>query len=238
MPPQQPRIATHDHGRAVERALLVARAFLSRERQKIDLLVGLELANRIEPARQQDFVDQLIELGDVLRQLDLALRIDLLLRQLQPQADARERGAQLMRGIGQQQLVRADQLLDARRGLVEACGEPRDLVAALDLDARLEIAGAEQFDTRLQALQPARDAARDRKGGERDGERDRAKKCHQREARTLIAAAARAPRASVRREAGPTRPGRRRRRAIHRCRGIGSGRARGARSRPGVARSR
>ena len=69
-------------------------------------------------------------------------------------------------------LVRADQLLDARGGAVEARGEPRHLVPALDLDARREIAGAERLDARLQPLQPPREAAHDRIGAERHRERD------------------------------------------------------------------
>ena len=43
-------------------------------------------------------------------------------------------------------------------------GQPRDLVLALDLDARRQIAGAERLDAGLQALQPPRQAAHDRIG--------------------------------------------------------------------------
>ncbi len=49
--------------------------------------------------------------------------------------------------------MRADQLLDARRGAVEALGEPRHLVPALDLDARRELARAERVDAALQPLE-------------------------------------------------------------------------------------
>ncbi len=76
----------------------------------------------------------------------LVFRISRLLEQLEAEPDARQRRAQLVRGIGEQHAVRADQLLDARGGAVEASGKPRHLVAALDLDPRRKIAGAERLD--------------------------------------------------------------------------------------------
>ena len=56
-----------------------------------------------------------------------------LLQQLHADADARQRRPQLVRGVGEQQLVRAHQVLDAGGGAVEALGQPRHLVLALHL---------------------------------------------------------------------------------------------------------
>ena len=101
-----------------------------------------------------------------------------LLKQLQPEPDARQRRAQFMRSVGEQQPVRTDELLDTCRGAIEALRQPRHLIAAFDLGARGEIASAERIDRRLQPLDPPRQPAHHRKGGERDRERDRAKKQH------------------------------------------------------------
>ena len=51
--------------------------------------------------------------------------------------------------------MRADQFLDARGGAVEALGQARDLVAALDVDAGGQVAGAERLDAGLQPLDAA-----------------------------------------------------------------------------------
>ena len=69
----------------------------------------------VEPARQQDLVDQRVELGDVVLELALAHRIGALLHELDRHADARERRAQLVRGVREQELVRADQLARCAR---------------------------------------------------------------------------------------------------------------------------
>src|SRR6476659_4753061 len=74
-----------------------------------------------------------VGLGDVLLEAALALRVGTLLQELDHHLDARERRAQLVRRRGEQELVRAHQPLDALGCLVEALGEARDLVAALDL---------------------------------------------------------------------------------------------------------
>ncbi len=79
---------------------------------------------------------------------------------------------QLVRGVGKQQLVRAHQVLDARGRAVEALREARHLVLALDLDARLEIAGTQLIDACLQSFQPAGEAAHQGIGAHRHGERD------------------------------------------------------------------
>ena len=101
------------------------------------------------------------------------LRIGVAVRQRERHVDAGERRAQLVRGVGEQHLVRADQLLDAAGRAVEARRERRDLVLALDLHARRKVAFAELLDAGLQPLQPPREAARQRLGADRDRDRDR-----------------------------------------------------------------
>ena len=64
-PAQQPRIAVDGDRVAVERAVVVVGAFLGDQRQQVDLLARLRRGGDVEPARQQDFVDQVVELGDV-----------------------------------------------------------------------------------------------------------------------------------------------------------------------------
>ena len=66
----------------------------------------------------------------------------LLAQQRGGDADAGERRAQLVAAVGEQQAVGGDQLLDALGRAVEARGQRRHLVAALDLHARAEIAAS------------------------------------------------------------------------------------------------
>ena len=120
-------------------------------------------------------------------EVGLELRVLALLVELEPEAEARQRRAQLVRRVGEQHAMGADQLLDAGGGAVEARGEARHLVAALDLDARGELAGAERLDAGLQPLEPARQAAHHRIGADRDRERDAAEKQHQPDGRIGVA---------------------------------------------------
>ena len=85
--------------------------------------------------------------------------------------DAGERRAQLVAAVGEQQAVGGDQLLDALGRAVEARGQCRHLVAALDLHARAEIAAAQLLDAGLQPLEPPAEPAHHRIGADRDGER-------------------------------------------------------------------
>ncbi len=66
-----------------------------------------------------------------------------------------------------------------RRRAVEARRERRDLVLALDLHARREVAFAELVDAGFQPLQPAREPPRQRPGADRDRDRDQAKRDEQ-----------------------------------------------------------
>ena len=146
-------VAPNGDRRAFHR-VLVARALLRRERQEVDLLVGRGAGLSIEPARQQDAVDQAVELGNVAELGFFAGRCRRFSR-FDAEADARQRRAQLVPGVGEQQLVGLDQLLDAGGGAVEAVGEPRDLVIAFDLDAGRKIAGAKLLDAALKPFETA-----------------------------------------------------------------------------------
>ena len=94
-------------------------------------------------------------------------------QQLDRHADPRERTAQLVRGGGEHGALHRDQRLDPFGGAIEALGEIRDLVGALDVDPGTQIAGAERVHSRLQPFEPAGDAARKRicADGDDDGER-------------------------------------------------------------------
>ena len=166
------RIAAHRRGLALD-GNAVARGLFGRQRQDVDLFAALGRAHRIEAACEQDLPDQLVELGDVGLDALLLLRIGGAVRHRERHVDAGERRAQLVRGVGEQHLVRADQLLDAAGGAVEARRERRDLVLAFDLHARRKVAFAELLDAGAQPLQPPREAARQRVGADRDRRRDR-----------------------------------------------------------------
>jgi hypothetical protein len=156
----------------VQLGAVVARGLFGREREQVDFLPGLARLHRVEPAGEQDLVDQGVELGDVLLELKLAPGLGAVLHQLERHADAGERRAQLVRGVGEQRLVRGEQLLDARRRAVEALGQARHLVAALDLDPRRQVAAAERLDARLQVLQPPREPPHHGIGAHADAERE------------------------------------------------------------------
>ncbi len=79
---QKRRLAPNDESFSLDRAVVVAGCLLGREREQVDLLDLVQRANRLEATCEQDLVDQEIELGDILSELGLALRILLLRVQL------------------------------------------------------------------------------------------------------------------------------------------------------------
>ena len=90
---------------------------------------------------------------------------------------------------------------------LKASASARDLVAAFDLDAGGEIAGAERLDAGLQALQPARQPAHHRIGADRDRERDAAQQEQKPDERRAVARRrAHHEPAAVRQVHGPGRP--------------------------------
>ncbi len=79
-----------------------------------------------------------------------------------PHADARERRAQLVRGIGQQRFVRLHQGLDARGRSVELAREVGHLVVAVHRHARRQIALAKALHAVLQHIEPLEQPPDDR----------------------------------------------------------------------------
>src|SRR5205807_8531573 len=133
-------------------------------REQIDVFSRLQRRHRLEAARQQDLVNQRLELRQVALEVGLVFRFAGALEQLERKPDARERRAQLVRRVGEQQTVRTDQLLNAAGGTIETLGQTGDLVVAGDRDTRTEIARTQRLDASLQSLQPTRQAAHHRIG--------------------------------------------------------------------------
>ena len=153
-----------------------ARAFLGGEREQVHRLM-LRRAE-LEPAHREQLLHRRVERRHLLREL-LPQRVRALRRrrplageQLGRNAQPRERGAQRVRRAREQRALRPDQRLDARRGLVEARGELRHLVAATHLGARREVAAAEGVHMRRERLDAAREPTRERIGdeAEQDGQ--------------------------------------------------------------------
>ncbi len=113
-PPQQARIAVHDARRACDLDV-VAGGFLGGERESGRPARSRRAIDGVEAAREQDLVDERVELGDVALERSFARGIDAFLEKLDGHADAGERRAQLVRGVREQRLVRTDQPLDALR---------------------------------------------------------------------------------------------------------------------------
>ena len=165
---QQPRVTAHHDEFAVEGAAVVMGAFLRHQGQQVDILRGRWRGRNVEPACQQDFLDQIVEFRDIAGDIGLDLGVGLGLEKLKAKPYARQRRAQFVRRVGQQQPVRADQFFDPGSGAIEARGEPSDLVASFDGDPGREVPGPERFDARLQALDAPGQAAHHRIGKNRD----------------------------------------------------------------------
>ena len=166
-PPQQPRIAADRHRLALQRAVVVARAFLGGERQQVDVLARLQRADRRRAGSPAGF----------RRSAGRARRCRARARPCISDRRSRWNSSMPSRmrdsgvrssceALASSRRCASDQFLDAGGRAVEALGEPRHLVAALDLDARRQVAGAERLDAGLQALQPARQPAHHRIGAE------------------------------------------------------------------------
>ena len=118
--PQELRVAGERDRLTIERAVVVVGAFLRDQREEVEALFRRRRGDDVEAARQQDFLDEIVELGDVALQLGLRLGRRVLAVELDAQAQARQRRAQLVGGVGEQEPVGADELLDPRRRAVEA----------------------------------------------------------------------------------------------------------------------
>lgn len=87
---QQCAVAGRDNRLPADAALLVPGAFLGRECKQIDLFAVVQPADCVEPTREQDLIDELIQLGNIPFQLALAPGIGGLLQKFHAEPDARE----------------------------------------------------------------------------------------------------------------------------------------------------
>ena len=116
----------------------------------------------VEAAGQQNFVHQLVQLGNVAQNFSAKGGCwQARAHQLQPHADARERRAQLVRGIGQQRFVRAHQGFNARGGGVELARQLGHFVIALHGNAGRQVALAKALHAALQHIKPLEKAPDD-----------------------------------------------------------------------------
>ena len=166
---EQPAFARHPH-RLAREVGAGARGLLRSERLKVDSLQVRGPLQGAEAARQQDLLDQLVEVLDVPLDAGAERRIAVLRQQFHGHANAGEGRAQLVRRGGERVALGRDERLNALRRLVEAAGQRRDLVLALDLHPRGEIACAQCLDPALQPFQPSRQAAGEGIGADGDGD--------------------------------------------------------------------
>ena len=140
-----------------------AGAFLRGQPDQIDQFHGAHVGlARIQAAGQQNFVDQLVEFGDVAQDFFAERRRRLLpAHQFQPHADARERRAKFVRCVGQQRFVRLDQCLDAGRRRVELACQVGHFVLPLLGHPHRKIAFAKSLHAALQGFKPLQQAADD-----------------------------------------------------------------------------
>ena len=125
---EEPRASLHGDDVPRERSPR-AGALLGGERRQVDLLERLVGGSRLEPAREEDLLHEVVQLGDVAR--DLLLQVRVALQETRRHAHPPEGTPELVRGVREEPALRADELLDAPRGPVEARGEERDLVPPL-----------------------------------------------------------------------------------------------------------
>jgi hypothetical protein len=159
-------------GRRARDRRLERRRLLGRQPDKIDRRAGAGVGRAvIEAARQQDLGDQLVDLGEVADDLFADPGLPPLQPEFDRHAQARERRAQFVTGVGEQRLLRRQQFLDAAGGDVESARDHGDFIVAGFIDARRKRAGPPFLDPRPQAFEPPGQPAGDRIGGERDAAR-------------------------------------------------------------------
>mmetsp|Transcript_10445 Transcript_10445/g.42618 ORF Transcript_10445/g.42618 Transcript_10445/m.42618 type:complete len:696 (-) Transcript_10445:2300-4387(-) len=143
---------------------------LGAQGQQVDALAVAHRAAGLQPAGQQHLFHQGVQLGDVGIDLvgqALALGLAGTVEHREGHLQTGQRRAQLMAGIGEQALVRAQQALDTVGRLVEAGGQRRHFVAAAVFDTVAELAGAELLHALLERFQPPREPPHHRIGASR-----------------------------------------------------------------------
>src|SRR5262249_40520384 len=118
-PAQKALIPTYRDRLAPQHTRVVTGTFFCDEAKEIDRLI-LQRRRGLQSARKQDLIDQVVKLGDVARELSVKGRIRLFLKQLDANFDPRQRCSELVRGIGEQEAMGANKLLDLRRRAIKA----------------------------------------------------------------------------------------------------------------------
>src|SRR5215831_18256163 len=88
------------------------RAFLRHEREQIDLLARGQRARGIEPACEQNLVNQKVELSDVAVEFGFVFRISCLLIQLDAELETRQGSAKVVRRIREQHAMGVHEFLN------------------------------------------------------------------------------------------------------------------------------
>ncbi len=153
-PPQQARIAVDFERLTFQLHVIVTGAFLGGEREQINLFAYLVL-DGVQPAGQQYFVDQLVQLSNILFQARLGFGIRRCLEHFQSKPDARQRRSQLMRRIGEKGLMRAYQLLNPAGRAVETLRQSGHFIVAFHGNTSGKVAGAQRINAALQAFETA-----------------------------------------------------------------------------------
>ena len=110
---QQARIAVQ-HGRlAIERGVVIARAFLGRQCQQVQFLgIGI-VGQGAQPAGQQDFIEQVIQLGDILFQANASHELRTPLARIRLALELIPEGIDPKRRAGlEQDIAELNELLD------------------------------------------------------------------------------------------------------------------------------
>ena len=163
------------------------RAFLGTQGHQIHQLYRTQVGLLgIEPAGEQNFTNQLIELADIaLQLLPQPVALAAALQQLQPHAQARKRRTQLVGRIGeqrflrfQQSITRLHQRLQSLRGIVEALRQKCGFIITLHRRAHAQIAVTPGLDASLQILQSPGQTPDHRVGSQRDRQSHQAQGGH------------------------------------------------------------
>ena len=178
---QQPFVAAHLQVLPAGRGAHVCGLF-GCHRQQRHRLPQVQRHGAIQPAGQQHFLHQRIEFADVgvyLAAQRRVLRRRCVFNQCHCHLQPRQRRAQLMAGVGQQALVRAQQRFDAGGGLVETGAQGGNLVAAVLGHALVQGTATKGFDAPLERLQPPRQFSHHRVGPRRHGQEQHHQQRHQ-----------------------------------------------------------
>ncbi len=148
-----------------------ARRLFCGEGLKIDPFCSLRPLEAGKSAGQQDFFNQVVQLGDVPLNSRLQCGGSVFGEHFDRHANARQRRAQFVGRRRQSVPLGFDEGLDSVGRPVEAAREGSNLVRSLKLDPGGKVAGTERFDLHLQTFEPPGQTASQRIGDDGDGQR-------------------------------------------------------------------